>query len=87
MSIDALEETVKRILQRLFPQPDETESVVLEMRHGMAQFLLEIADDEEPHADAVADLNDVAIASVEERELQHDHLRDAALDDDIFERL
>src|SRR5205814_4597527 len=41
---------VERILERLFPQRDEAESVVLELCHGMAQSFLQIADDEEANA-------------------------------------
>ena len=39
-------------------------AVVLEVGHRMAELFLEIAHDQEPHADAVADLNDSRLASV-----------------------
>lgn len=55
------------------------------MRYGMAQFLLEIADDKQPDTEVIANANDMAVDLSEERKLQHDDLRDAALDDDPFE--
>ena len=81
----AFEKAIERIFQRLFPQPDEAEAVVLEVRHGMAQFLLEIAHDEQPHAEMIADADDVTVDLGEERKLQHDDLRHPALDKDLFE--
>ena len=57
------------------------------MRHGMAQFFFEIAHDQEPDADPIANLDDLAIGFGEKRELQHDHLGYAAFDDDLFERV
>ena len=71
--------------KRLFPQADETESVIFEMRNRVAQFFLEIADDEQADAEMIAHADDVAVDLGEERKLEHDDLRDPALDDDLFE--
>ena len=51
----------------------------------MAQFFFEIADDEETNTEVIADADDVAVDFREERELQHDDLRDAVLNDDLLE--
>src|SRR5205085_8183019 len=82
----ALKETVQRVFQRLFAQPDETETVIFKMRHRMAEFFLEIAHDQEPDADTIAHLDDLAIVFREERELEHDHLRHAAVANDFLKR-
>ena len=50
----ALDPAIERIFQRLFAQADETKAIVLEMGHRMAQLFLQIAHDQEPHAELVA---------------------------------
>ena len=48
---------------------------------GVAQFLLQIADDKQTHAELIAHADDVAVDLGEERKLQQDDLRNAALDE------
>src|SRR5688572_25935014 len=51
----------------------------------MPQLFLEIADDEQPDPEVIANPDDVPVDLGEKGELQHDDLRDPALDDDLFE--
>ena len=51
------------------------------MRDRMPELFLQIADDEEPDAELIADANNVAVDLGEERKLQQNDLGDATLAD------
>ena len=82
---DAFDGAVERILERLFAQADEAEAVVFEMGDGMAEFFLEVAQDQKPDAELIAGLDDVAIDLGEERELEQDDLGDVVFAHDAFD--
>ena len=49
-------------------------TIVLEMCHRVAQLFLQVADDQESHAELVAGGDEVAVQLGELGELEHDHL-------------
>ncbi len=79
------EKTVQRALQRFFAETNEAEAVVFEVRHGMPQLFLQIADNDEPDAELIANANDIAVDLGEERELQQNDLGDAELPNYLLE--
>src|SRR5262245_50164002 len=56
-----LDPAIEGIFERLLPQADEMKTIVLEMYHRMAQFFLEVADDQKSHTELVACGDKVAV--------------------------
>src|SRR5678815_1822738 len=73
------------MFQRFLTQANKTKAVIFKVSYGMTQFLLQIADDQKPNTQVVADADNMAVDLGEEREFQHNDLRYAAFDDDSFE--
>lgn len=73
------EETVQGILERFFAQTDKAKAVVFEVRDRMSQLFLQIADNEQPDAELIADANNIPVDLGEERKLQQNDLGDAEL--------
>ncbi len=81
----AFDETINRILERLFAQADEAVAVVFKMGDRVTQFFLQVAHDQEAHAELIAGADDVARRVVEAREFEHDDLGDFEFPHDRFD--
>ena len=81
----SFEKTVQWALQRFFTQANKAEAIVFEVRHGMPQLFLQIADYDEPDAELIANANDIAVDLGEERELQQNDLGNAELPNYLLE--
>ena len=78
-------EAVQGILQRFFAETDKAEAVIFEVRDRMSQLFLQIADNEQPDAELIADANNIAVDLGEEGKFQQNDLGDAKLPDYFLE--
>ena len=79
------QETIERVLERFLAQSDESEPVVLEMGHRMAQPFLEITDNEQANAQLVTDPDNVAFIVSNKWKLEQNDLSDPALAHNFIE--